>query len=279
MRGRRWVSLFAVMTSCAAQGASSATPAARLLEGRTACFVLFDVKSNTVIERCGGERCAERNAPCSTFKVALAVMGFDSGVLKDVTTTFTWDGKPKLLKTRERDVDARTWMKESVLWYSQELARSLGRENLAKYLRDFHYGNADMSGGLETAWLSLEPSAESSVQSSIAISADEQVKFLARLWRGELPVTQRAVELTRELTFLGTSPKGYSLHGKTGSGYAGKGTRRRLGWFVGRLAKDREEYIGVVSFTDLKEPPPGAKYAGPESRELFKAVLTEMGYW
>lgn len=271
--------LLALTAASAARAAPAATPAARLLEGRDACFVLFDARAGKVIERHGGARCAERNPPCSTFKIALAVMGFDSGILKDATTTFRWDGTPMLMKSWERDADARSWIRDSILWYSQRIARSLGRERMARYLRDFQYGNADLSGGLETAWLSPEPSPESSVQSSIAISADEQVRFLARLWRGDLPVARRALELTREVIFLGTSPKGYSLHGKTGSGYAGKGTRRRLGWFVGHLARGDEEYVGVLTFTDQHEPAAGAPYAGPESRELFKAIAAEMGYW
>lgn len=279
MLGSRWVWLLAMTTSLAAYAATPVTPAARILEGRNACFVLMDARTSTIIDRYGGERCAERNPPCSTFKIPLAVMGFDSGVLKDVSTTFKWDGKPKAMKSWERDLDARDWIKESAVWYSQEIARRLGREKMARYLRKFQYGNGDMSGGLETAWLSWEPNPQSPVQSSIAISADEQVKFLARLWRGELPVARSALEWTRDITFWETSPKGWSLHGKTGSGYAGKGTRRRLGWFVGRLAKGSEEYIGVVTFTDTREPAPGAKYAGPESRELFKAIVAEMGYW
>ena len=254
-------------------------PAARILEGRTACFVLFDAKADKIVERYGGERCAERNPPCSTFKVPLALMGFDSGVLEGATTTFKWDGKPKYMKSWERDVDVRTWIKESVVWYSQEVARRLGREKMAKYLHDLDYGNADISGNLDTAWLSPEPSPDSKVRSSIAISADEQVRFLVRLWRRDLPVAERAMGLTKEITFVETSPKGYALHGKTGTGYAGKGTKRRLGWFVGHLAKGNEEYVGVVSFTDSADPASGAKYAGPESRDLFKAIVAEMGYW
>ena len=150
---------------------------------------------------------------------------------------------------------------------------------MAKYLKDFGYGNADMSGGLETAWLSPEPNPQSTVQSSIAISADEQVKFFAKLWRNQLPVAKGTMDLTREITYWEASPNGYTLHGKTGSGYAGKATKRRLGWFAGRLAKGSDEYIGVVTFTDIKEPKSDVGYGGPQSRDLFKTIIKEMGYW
>lgn len=276
----RLVSLIAVAFSFHSYSAPPESTAARLLKEMDACFELVDLKTGHIVERYGGKRCEDRFPPCSTFKVPLAVMGFESGVLKDEHTSFKWDGKPKMIKSWERDQDARSWIKESVVWYSQEVARRLGADKMAKYMREWDYGNADMTGGLETAWLSPEPDPKSAVKSSIAISADEQIKFFSNLWLGKLPHTSpRSMELARELSYWETSANGYTLHGKTGSGYAGKGTKRRLGWFVGRVAKGAKEYIGVVSFTDKEEPDAKAGYAGPQSRDLFKEIVRGMGYW
>jgi beta-lactamase class D len=260
-------------------GATPMSDFTQIRSNINACFVLYDLQAERVIERYGGEQCSERLPPCSTFKVALALMGFDSGVLEDEKTTFKWDGKPKMLKIWEQDIDARLWIKESVVWYSQEVARRLGRQAIERYLQNFDYGNADMSGGLETAWLSPEPSTTSVVQSSIAISVDEQLKFFSKLWRGDLPVSKKALELTQEITYLETSPQGFSLHGKTGSGYAGKETKRRLGWFIGYLSKNSQQYVGVVRFTDREIPKADAGYGGPQAREIFKEIVAKMGYW
>ena len=279
MYSHRLIYLFLAISSLKSQGATPNDAAAVVLNGMDACFILVDAKTNKTIVRHGASRCETRTPPCSTFKVPLAVMGFESGVLKDETTTFKWDGKPKLMKGWERDQDARSWIKESVVWYSQEVARQLGRDAMAKHMRAWSYGNADMSGGLETAWLSPEPDPKSTVKSSIAISADEQIKFFTKLWHDELPVSKRSMELARSLTYWETSPNGYTLHGKTGSGYAGKGTKRRLGWYVGRIAKGSDEFIGVVTFTDKDEPAEKAGYPGPQSRDFFKAILKEMGHW
>ncbi len=41
---------------------------------------------------------------------------------------------------------------------------------------------------------------------------------MARLWKGELPVSKKAMEITKKLLSLETSPKGYSLSGKNGLG-------------------------------------------------------------
>lgn len=259
--------------------AAPAEVVARVLAGMNACFLLVELKTGKPIVQHGKELCTTRMPPCSTFKVPLALMGFDSGVINDLSTRFAWDGKPKSMKSWEHDQDPRSWLKNSAVWVSQQIARRLGRARLAKYMRDSGYGNADMSGGLETAWLSPEPRPDSEVRSSIAISAVEQVRFFSRLWRGSLPFSARARELTRAITYRETSPGGYTLHGKTGSGYAGKGTRRRLGWFVGRLAKGSDELIGVVTFTDTKEPAPGAGFAGLQAYELFKALAKALGRW
>ena len=43
------------------------------------CFI---AKDNSVVIKCEGD-CNIRYSPCSTFKIALALMGYDVGILKD----------------------------------------------------------------------------------------------------------------------------------------------------------------------------------------------------
>src|SRR6478735_2866474 len=48
------------------------------------CRVLVEAKTGEMILREGA--CGIRHSPCSTFKLPLAVMGFDSGILKNAHT-------------------------------------------------------------------------------------------------------------------------------------------------------------------------------------------------
>src|SRR5690606_12726087 len=81
------------------------------------------------------------------------------------------------------------WMRESVVWYSQQVTLRLGAERFAAYVAAFGYGNGDVSGdpgrgnGLTHAWLGA----------SLEISPAEQVAFLRALIGHDLPVSAAAV--------------------------------------------------------------------------------------
>ncbi len=121
------------------------------------CFLLYDMKSKDYIEEFNSARCRQQTAPCSTFKVPLAVMAFDAGVLKDEQTKFKWDGKKRSILTWNQDQTASSWMKESVVWYSQIITKKMGRKKVQAYLDKFQYGNHDFSGDIATAWLTGSP--------------------------------------------------------------------------------------------------------------------------
>lgn len=198
--------------------AQSAQPDfARHFAGRDGCFELYDLKTNQLVVRSDPRRCALRTSPCSTFKVPLALMAFDSGVLADETSGMKWDGTRTRREEWNRDQTASTWMRNSVVWFSQRLTPLLGMERVKSYLARFDFGNRDMSGGLTTAWL----------ESSLRVSPDEQLRFWRRLWREELPVSKHAFDMTKTITLVGTSPGGWTLHGKTGSGDSDRGGRTR----------------------------------------------------
>src|SRR5690606_6997768 len=98
------------------------------------------------------------------------------------------DWNPKWRQT----TTPRTWMRDSVVWFSQRTTEEIGKDRFAAYVKAFGYGNQDVSGdkgkanGLTNAWLS----------SSLQISPDEQVAFITRMIEGDLPVKRTAVERT-----------------------------------------------------------------------------------
>jgi beta-lactamase class D len=202
-------------------------------EARTICTIVADETGRVVLEE--GD-CASRATPASTFKIALAVMGFDSGFLQDAETPKLnfkagdpdWGGEDW-----RQDTTPSRWIKYSVVWYSQRITRALGAARLTDYAQAMGYGNADFSGdagvdnGLERAWIS----------SSLQISPREQVGFLQRLLMEELPVSARAMAQARgivESSELG----GWQIWGKTGSAYPRHADRsfdrtHGWGWYVG----------------------------------------------
>jgi beta-lactamase class D len=214
-----------------AAGTSAERPAEAAIhaafDGLEATFVLVepDTRRRTVVNP---ERAAQRFSPCSTFKIPHALIGLELGILADAETTFTFDParvrreptqSDERWRTLARDHTLRSAMRDSVVWYFQELARRIGEAREREWLARFAYGNQDTSAGLERFWLST----------SLAISAEEQVRFLERLWRGEL-ASARATAIVKDVLELERTAE-HVLAAKTGAGATPAG--RKLGWWVG----------------------------------------------
>ena len=105
-------------------GALSAVPLALLLAVALALPLALSLAwatpaaAKTLVEE--GD-CTGRVTPASTFKVPLAVMGFDAGVLTDAHAPVLTirPGEPDWLGDAWRQpTDPTRWMKYSVVWYS-----------------------------------------------------------------------------------------------------------------------------------------------------------------
>ena len=266
--------LFLILISfgCASTSTKNETSDDFPAEKVKGCFLLYNMKTSAIEKVVNEENCRERIPPYSTFKVALAMMAFDSGILKDENAVYKWDGKKNDREAENRDHNAISWMKDSIVWYSQRLTPQLGPKKLKKYLTSFNYGNADMSAGITEAWL-VAP--EKPV--ALKISAYEQLEFMKKIWAQTLPASPRAHQLTQKITEIETSPNGFKLSGKTGSGYF-EGRQRRVGWFISHLSKDQQEYVAVTNFQDLV-PSTESGYGGPAARELTKKIFKDLGLW
>ncbi len=206
------------------------------------CFI---VKGKDKIIQQEGD-CRQSYAPCSTFKIALSLIGYDSGILIDEMHPL-WSfkkGYPDFLEVWKQDQPPKSWIKNSCVWYSQVLTRKLGMQQFQSYVTKFNYGNMDLSGdkgknnGLTHAWLS----------SSLEISSTEQIAFLGKLLNHTLPVSRHAHEMTKNILFVEELAGGWKLYGKTGSGVLLSSDRTRKleiqhGWFIGWLEKDGEVII------------------------------------
>lgn len=261
-----------------------APPALNYFPNMKGCFLLYNLKSKAFEKVLGDESyCRERLPACSTFKVPLAVMAFDAGVLKDEKVVLKWDGVKDPRTELNHDHNAVTWMRDSVVWFSQRLTPQLGKVKLQKYLDSFLYGNRDLSAGLQWAWL-MAPSEAAALK----ISAYEQVEFMKKLWSNSLPVSDRAMALTREITYLESSPNGFQLNGKTGSNFYDKDKKVALGWFIAHLdngfvrrvnsQKKHQDYIVVTTISDL-EPSEEPGYGGLRAKTLTKKILADEGLW
>ena len=230
-------------------------------------FVLYDLKHDRYL-RHNEARCRERFSPFSTFKIPNSLIGLDSGVITDAEFRIKWDAKKYPAHDQDtlpfsawwQDQTLRTALKRSVVWYYRELALRVGERRMKEYVQRLHYGNEDASGPVNNFWLN----------SSLKISADEQVDFLRRFYKEELPVSKRSISIVREILTLEETPE-YKLSGKTGGGPLGE--ERFLGWFVGYVETKENTYFFA---TEIEGP----TYVSirDERIALTKRILAGLGY-
>ena len=245
-------------------------------EERVVCTLAWEIGASDPIVDQG--QCDQRMSPASTFKIAISLMGFDSGILTSSDSP-EWPFKEGYIDWRpewRQPTTPESWLRYSVVWYSQQITRKLGADRFAAYVQGFGYGNEDVSGapgknnGLTHAWLS----------SSLQISPEEQVGFLTRMLEGKLPIAPSAVSETRTILDYGEQPAGWTVFGKTGSGlpFAEDGTLLKgqpFGWYVGWVEKgDRKiVFARLVRFDER----PG-RSAGAIARDgLIEALLAADG--
>ena len=236
------------------------------------CFVAKD--NSQIIQKQGNPD--QEYSPCSTFKIALAVMGFDSKILQDETHP-VWPFQKGYVDSRDawkQDMDPTTWIKESCVWYSQVLTKKLGMPNFKKYVRNFKYGNMDLSGdkgqnnGLTQSWLG----------SSLRISSTQQIAFLEKLIRRKLHVSPAAYTITKKILFVEELKNGWKLYGKTGTGSlinkdGSKNPDLNHGWFVGWIEKGDQYVVFSNHLEDQKKEDVGA---GKRAREDAKDRLSKI---
>ncbi len=230
------------------------------------CTLIVDLKTSETLHETGD--CKSRHGAQSTFKIPLAVMGFDSGILQEAHAP-VWHYEEGFTLNRETDkepTDPAYWEKESVVWFSQKLTRLLGPEKFSRYVTQFSYGNQDISGnpgkndGLTRSWLS----------SSLQISPVEQIAFLKKLKTRDLGVSDSVYDKTYAIipTFAAGD---WSIQGKTGTGFHrnADGTKDRTlqeGWFVGWAEKGDQTVLFATFIADEQKE---TSYAGPRARDAF----------
>jgi beta-lactamase class D len=229
-----------------ALGIATISASSSMAQAKNICTLMMDSATSARLFMQGD--CNSQVTPASTFKIALAAIGYDAGVLKDAHTPILafhpgyvdWGGE-----NWKQPTDPTRWLKYSVVWYSQQITKQLGVAKFADYVKRIGYGNADVSGdpgkanGLERAWIA----------SSLKISPLEQADFLIRLLNGTLPLSRAAMEKTISIVeTMDEKPDGWTIHGKTGSAFPRRADgsfdrAKSWGWYVGWAGKNGHRIV------------------------------------
>ncbi len=207
------------------------------------CTLIVELSTGKKVHSSGD--CGKRYSPASTYKIALAVMGFDAGILIDAHNP-VWE-LPPTAPSQSSVVQMgtpTTWQSQSILWYSRELTKTLGRVRMEQYVYKFSYGNKDATSGVVG-----RPGTHSSwVGGSLLISAQEQVEFLRKLVLEELPVSVRSQQAAKSIIPQARTASGWRVHGKTGSTWTYSRSwvanqSEPIGWYVGWVSREDKTFV------------------------------------
>ncbi|PZO43500.1 MAG: class D beta-lactamase [Pseudanabaena frigida] len=200
------------------------------------CFVLYDLKRDRYI-RYNSSRCQKRFIPASTFKIFNSLVSLETKAIADENTVIPWNGvSNQSFPVWNQDQTMRTAFTRSVVWFYQELARRAGKENMTKYIQAAGYGNQDIADKIDSFWL----------RGKLRISPEEQIKFLVRLYKEELPFSPAVMKTVKDIMIIERQDT-YTLRGKTGWGRDVDGVKN-IGWYVGYIERDNDVYFYALNF-------------------------------
>lgn len=201
-------------------------------------FVLRKLNSDTLTVF-NSVRAEKQYLPASTFKILNSLISLETNVIENENITIEWDGKKRFYDKWNQDQNMRTAMKYSCVWFYQELARRIGREKMQYFVDTVNYGNEKLGAKIDNFWL----------EGDLKISANEQIEFLEKLLKYDLPFSNSNIETVKSIMLI-DSVETYKYYAK--SGWAAK-----IGWYVGFVISENEKWmfalnIDIIDNEDVK---------------------------
>jgi beta-lactamase class D OXA-2 len=236
-------------------------------------FTEFDAKGTIVVadERTGTHstspstlvydetRAKQRFSPASTYKIPHTLMALDVGAVRDEFQIFQWDGMARSFAAHNQDQDLRSAMRNSTIWvyekFAKEIGKAKGKDGARDYLRKLNYGNQDPTTARGNYW----------VDGNLAISAHEQILFLKKLYRNELPFRIEHQRLVKDIMIV-EAGRDWILRAKTG-------WEGRMGWWVGWVEWPGVGNVGGAVFFALNIDTPNRMEDLHKREDIVRAIL------
>lgn len=189
--------------------------------------------------------CAAASSPASTFKLPHALIALETGVVQDPLAPVAWDGEQRFFPAWNRDHSLDSAIKNSVVWFFQRTAGQIGRERMLAWLAKLGYAADAYEGEQTTFWLNGD----------LQVTPLEQVRFLDRLLRYQLPMERKNVDAVKaaflmphgkitnaagEHDFVLAAPEPLVVRAKTGNTTVGG---ENLSWLVGAVETAGRTYV------------------------------------
>jgi len=214
--------------------------------------LIFDPANNAYFSN-DFEWCNTGHLPASTFKIPNSIIAIETGVMNDDSTMIPWDGKKRRLDVWEQDLTFRDAFHYSCVPCYQEIAIKIGVHRMREFLEKFKYGKMDVdSSTIDRFWL----------EGNSEISQYQQIDFLDRFYRSELPISRRSDSIMKRMMVIEENDT-FKLSGKTGWSIRNGNNN---GWFVGYLEKENKVLFFATNIN------PGVEF----NMDLFPVIRKEI---
>jgi beta-lactamase class D len=157
-------------------------------------------------------------SPASTFKIPHTLIALNEGVVS-ADSLIIWDKTDKGMIPWNKNQTLESAFKVSCVWCYKEFASKIGLEKYKNYLKKLDYGNETIGSDVSDFWL----------DGSLKITTFEQIKFLKRLYKNDLPFKIEHINTLKNI-MIEEKNENFTLRAKTGWS-----TRfeSESGWYVG----------------------------------------------
>lgn len=189
-------------------------------------------------------------SPASTFKIPNTLIALNEGIVtKD--SVIVWDKKIREYESWNKDQTLLTAFKSSCVWCYQEFASTIDSSKYKNYLEQMDYGNKVVGNDVKNFWL----------DESLKINAFEQINFLKKLHKNNLPFKQNDIDALKNI-MIDEKTSNYTIRSKTG-------WEGRYGWYVGYVeTKDDVWFFAMNIDTKSKDDLPKRKTITLETLRL-----------
>lgn len=237
-------------------------PAARAVVDATGfegAVLIHDLHSNTYTAG-HAERVHDVFLPASTFKIFSSLAALDADVIADKSAVIKWDGVVRGRPETNTDLDLQSAFRISSVPHYQQLVTTIGAERMQGFVDAAGYGNRDISGGIDTFWLT----------GGMRISPRQQIEFLVRLYNNDLPFSIETMSAVRDMMLVEETPQ-YTLRAKTGWAMLDDG--ENTGWWVGWVEKGPD----VFMFASVLQANNPDESFGAARLSVVRSVLAQLG--
>jgi beta-lactamase class D len=228
--------------------------------GVEGAIIIHDVNQNVTYEH-NRDRNRQPFLPASTFKILNSLIALETGVIANDVAVLTWDGIERIFPAWNQDLNLSRAFNLSVVWFYQVLARRIGHDRMQQWVSAAGYGNQTIGSPseIDSFWL----------EGDLRTTPQQQIEFLQRLYRNELPFSEAAITMVKDIMIVERTPD-YTLRAKTGWAGFGETDQPQTGWYVGYVEQGDNVYLFATNINIRQNSD------GPARLELTRRCLNTL---